>query len=217
MWLALLPGGEGVLFERDGQVIEDSNEWGLSGVICYAGSCTVSRWNGVRRAAWAAVEIAEDGKVKAVLTGPVRANLPQTPQAAEYVARCAAAQCADGPSWFVGDCANVARSRGSAEREAKRATTDRRLYAGISRTSDREPAAKLIRGGIKVRAHQALPNEVTRREHVYQLGNAAADICAKEAVERRPQLCQDSAAARAAEETFERYDRVRTVFAKVGK
>ena len=91
-----------------------------------------------------------------------------------------------------------------------------RSQAGISRTSDREPAAKLIRGEIKVRAHQALPREVTCREHAYQLGNAAAAICAKEAVNRHPQLCQDSVAVRAVEETFEKYDRVRTVIAKVG-
>ena len=47
-------------------------------------------------------------------------------------------------------------------------------------------------------------------------GNAAADIRAKEAANRRPQLCQDPLLVRAMEEIFEKYDRVRTVIAKVG-
>ena len=176
----------------------------------------VSKWCGARRAAWAVVEVAEDAKVKAVLTGPGWASLPQTPQAAEYVARCAAVQCANGPIWLVGDCANVVRSRGAAECEARLATSDRRLYAGASRTSDREPTARHIRGEIKVRAHQALPRYITCLEHVYQLGNAAADIRAKEAVSRHPQPCQDPLSVRTMDETFEKYDRVRTVIAKVG-
>ena len=58
----------------------------MHGTICYDGSCTTSTHRGLRKAVWAVVEVSEDGRVIAPVSGPGWASLPQTPQAAEYVA-----------------------------------------------------------------------------------------------------------------------------------
>eukprot|EP00959_Pyramimonas_sp_CCMP1952_P049757 1040054-Pyramimonas_sp.AAC.1 len=49
----------------------------------------------------------DDGECLGEVRGPVWAHFPQTPQAAEFSARCVVAQCMIFPSVLYSDCANV--------------------------------------------------------------------------------------------------------------
>ena len=93
----------------------------MPGWVCYDGSCAVSEHPELRRAAWAVVEVNGKGEVTATLSGPVWASLPQTPQAAEFSARAAATQRANGPLWLIGDCSNVVRDDKDLSEAARRA------------------------------------------------------------------------------------------------
>ena len=79
----------------------------MEGDIYIDGSCTTGPFKEFRRAAFAVVAMKEDGRVTAAASSPIWRSLPQTPQAAEYVALAAAAQLATGSSRICCDCQNV--------------------------------------------------------------------------------------------------------------
>ena len=61
------------------------------------------------RAGWAVVCLGEDSKLRAALYGTVWAPLPQSSQAAEFVACAAAHQIATDKAQVISDCLNVVR------------------------------------------------------------------------------------------------------------
>eukprot|EP00973_Karenia_brevis_P063529 8828756-Karenia_brevis.AAC.1 len=92
-WKVPRPCSEGgIQFERNGITIHDPNQWCMQGNIFYDGSCEQRGSCDLSRAAWAAVEVNDDGVPTATMIGPVWAALPQTAQSAEYCARTAAVQ-----------------------------------------------------------------------------------------------------------------------------
>ena len=73
------------------------------------GSCKQTGDPELTRAAWAVVEVDQEGQLVACLEGPVWRGAPQTAQAAEYVACASAIQIIDDDAELYGDCLNVVR------------------------------------------------------------------------------------------------------------
>eukprot|EP00959_Pyramimonas_sp_CCMP1952_P261359 5464352-Pyramimonas_sp.AAC.1 len=76
------------------------------GHVFIDGSCQRHPIKELSRAVYAITMNAEDGTCLGEARGPVWAHLPQTPQAAEYAARCVAAQFLVMPTTIYSDCAN---------------------------------------------------------------------------------------------------------------
>ena len=70
-------------FWKNGERILDEDQWKMHGDTYYDGSCDQRRDADITRAAWAVVQINQNGDEVARLTGPVWEGLPQTAQAAE--------------------------------------------------------------------------------------------------------------------------------------
>ncbi len=148
------------------------------------GSCSTHVTPEMRRAGWAIViKDAEDNAV-ARISSPLWRDLPQTPQAAEYVAYAAAVQFVAGPSRFYGDCANVIRQAGAAPSKVCAPTA---RYSSVLRDAQRLPERlRNIAEFKKVKAHVD-PNSVHDPEERREvMGNAEADLLAKAAARRHP-------------------------------
>ena len=72
---------------------------------------------------------------------PVWANLPQTPQAAEYCAAAAALQLVGPRAKVHSDCSNVVRDMIAPYAAA---TSGRRMYAGITREARLAPNSEAL-------------------------------------------------------------------------
>ena len=77
------------------------------GPVFVDGSCTAFKYKVLNRAAWSVAMVDEQGELVARISGTVWASLPQTPQAAEYVALGAAAELCTKEAWIYDDCSNV--------------------------------------------------------------------------------------------------------------
>ena len=81
------PAHDGLRFFKGDELILDRAAWRLEGSVFYDGSADKHPVPDLRRAAWAAVMVDNDGCEVARLVGPVWASLPQTSQAAEQCGR----------------------------------------------------------------------------------------------------------------------------------
>ena len=89
----------------------------MEGSIFTDGSCTRRFNSEFNRAAWAAVQIDSTGALQAVLKGIVPRTLPQTPQAAEYLAAAAATEVTTGETSIYIDCKGVVEALNKTRQE----------------------------------------------------------------------------------------------------
>ncbi len=168
---------------------EDRNDAGkpaIHGKLFIDGSCTTAVFAELRRAAASTVQWSSIRPSGWVIRTPVPRPLPQTPQAAEYVALAVARNYADTSRSIdvASDCANVVQDAGAT---AARAVSARRAYAAINKENLADlqwRAAAVVR---KVPAHvnpQSVPGGPARED---AMGNQMADEAAKEAVLQHPQ------------------------------
>ncbi len=157
----------------------------LSGRFYIDGSCTTHVIPELRRAGFAVAVYNGEGNLVATINSPLWEGLPQTPQAAEYVAYAAAVQYVFGPTTIFGDCSNVIRQAKAAP--SARIATSRR-YSGIIRDTLRYPQRlSLVEDFVKVKAHVCPDTLQDPQLRQHAIGNGRADTMAKEAVGRHPQ------------------------------
>ncbi len=156
----------------------------FQGNFYFDGSCSTHVIPELRRAGWAIVVKDADGKPVARISSPLWRSLPQTPQAAEYVAYAAAVQFVAGASIFYGDCANVIRQAGAVP---KKVCTPTARYSGVMRDTQRVPERlRQVVEFRKIKAHVD-PNAIADLEQRgHAQGNAEADLLAKAAARRHP-------------------------------
>ncbi len=169
-----------------GGVQPEGDVHAVKGDFFFDGSCTTHVVPELRRAAFAVIVKDEAGRVLARVSSPLWRQLPQTPQAAEFAAYAAAVQFLGGPSRFFGDCLNVIRQAGAAPR---RRVAPHFRYSGILRDTLKDPnRLGMVMAFEKVKAHVALDTIDDEEERARAAGNAEADLLAKAAVKRHPQL-----------------------------
>ncbi len=155
----------------------------LGGRLYVDGSCTQHVFQELRRAASALVVRQPGGGVEARYLLPVWAPLPQTPQAAEYLAPVAPLKHVASHTVIVSDCLNVVRDFGRRERAAASART---RYAGLLKhVLGMEVKEAVV--VVKTKAHRNVASVPPGLEREDAIGNAAADRAAKEAVRLHPQ------------------------------
>ncbi len=155
----------------------------LGGRLYVDGSCTQSVFTELRRAGSALVVRQAGGPVEARYLLPVWAPLPQTPQAAEYLAPVAPMANIGCRSAVVSDCLNVVRDFG---RLRTAAFSGNRKYAGLLKHVLGAEAGKAVEV-TKIRAHRQVTSIPPGAEREDAIGNAAVDRAAKEAVKLHPQ------------------------------
>ncbi len=155
----------------------------LGGRLYVDGSCTQSVFTELRRAGSALVVRQAGGPIEARYLLPVWAPLPQTPQAAEYLAPVAPMANIGCRSTVVSDCLNVVRDFG---RLRAAALSGSRKYAGLLKHVLGAEAGKAVEV-TKVRAHRHVASIPPGAEREDAIGNAAVDRAAKEAVKLHPQ------------------------------
>ncbi len=108
----------------------------LQGRFYIDGSCTSHVIRELRRAGWAIVVQNDEGQVIARISSPLWEDLPQTPQAVEFVAYSVAAQFIAGHTTIYGDCANVVRQATAAP---KASVAPNKRYSGVMRDTLKFP------------------------------------------------------------------------------
>ena len=127
------------------------------------------------RAAYAAVQLAEDGTVLRCVVGAVPPSFPQTADVAEHMAVLAVANSTspDDPVVVVSDCASVVQAFAIGAVLADRA---HRPHAGLWRRIARDNITDII----KVKAHLTREEAEARGELLHWRGNDMADHYAKD-------------------------------------
>ncbi|MFM7980934.1 MAG: hypothetical protein ACKPKO_16610, partial [Candidatus Fonsibacter sp.] len=141
--------------------------------------------NYIARASWAVASVALDGEVLATVKGVVHASLPQTPQAAEFAAFCAAADISTRDFLAFSDCANVVQadsSRGALRYHARYA------YSAVVRQRDAVLGGNRCLGTLKVKSHRRSSEAVNSVYQVLIRGNDHVDIAAGEAAAAHPSV-----------------------------
>jgi len=131
----------------------------------------------LRRAAWAAAFLDADGNVQVKITGPVWANLPQTPQAAEYIGAVAAIKVMTRPTTLVGDCLGMIHS----VNKVRASCTPEGAYGGVLKSIARGGRFTNLVDFLWTPAHTVLKDDATPRERLLHKGNDLVDAGAKEA------------------------------------
>ncbi len=148
------------------------------------GSCTTHEIPELRRAGWAVVVTNPVGELIATIRSPLWKDLPQTPQAAEFVAYAAAVQYMAGPSTVFGDCANVIK-QATASPSARIAPMKR--YSGVMRDLLKYPHRIAHQEAfVKVKAHMDIHSIQEEEGRRLAVGNDLADRLAKGAVKDHP-------------------------------
>ncbi len=172
-------------YDADGNVLKDVSEWGLEGSIYVDGSCTRCEVKEMQRAGLAVVAVDAHGRAVKTIRAVVPAPLPQTPQAAEFVAYAMAHRFMMGPCVIYSDCKNVVDS---AIRGRPSMLDPCRTYAGVMRDTLKNVAQRRhLEGIFKVKAHQSIGAMADGPEKQHAQGNAMADDNAKAAVGMHPE------------------------------
>ncbi len=159
----------------------------ILGDIYVDGSCTSHVISELRRAATSLVVLGESQEEKWRVRMAVPTPMPQTPQAAEFVAVPlvhAYAKGVDERFNVASDCLNVVRS---CNEEAAKAMGHTRAYGGIMKPALADPDWRKRITVRKVPAHVApetLPEGQEKRDAI---GNQYADEAAKSAIQLHPQ------------------------------
>ncbi len=155
----------------------------LGGRLYVDGSCTQHVFQELRRAASALVVRQPGEGIEARYLLPVWAPLPQTPQAAEYLAPVAPLRNVASETVIVSDCLNVVRDF---DRRSRIATSAKARYAGLLKHALGTEMKEAITV-VKTKAHRNVTSVPPGPEREDAIGNAAADRAAKEAVRLHPQ------------------------------
>ncbi len=171
--------------ERPDQPATAADRMAIQGRTYVDGSCVPSVVRGLARAAFSIVVYGSHGALEKTIRMPVPPHLPQTSQAAEYLAMATGFTYARGPADVVGDCLNVVRAFVGASR---RALSPARKYAGLALAAFRECASTRATTARWTKAHRNPTGKETEEELFDLRGNAAADEAAKQAVLLHPQF-----------------------------
>ena len=152
------------------------------------GSCTAAPLAELRRASWAVAwpRPCQPGTFD-IIAGPVWDTLPQTPQAAEYVAYAVAAQAAllSSKVHLVPDCLGVIQAHNSTVPLLQR---HRQQYAGLVRIAKVDAAGAFLCQASHIKAHQSAEDVADTCIRRWIAGNSVADCSAKSAVACHPPL-----------------------------
>ncbi len=150
----------------------------LAGRLYVDGSCTQNIFKELRRAGASIVLRQPERRVEARMLLPVWRPLPQTAQAAEYLAMVLPYSFIAGEAQIISDCANAVDD---AQRPMREALRSGRRYAGLIR----HMWASSCRGMVtveKTRAHVCIGGLEPGMARENALGNDAADEAAKTSV-----------------------------------
>ncbi len=151
----------------------------LAGQLYVDGSCTTNIFPELCRAAAAVVVRPLGSEVEARMLIPVWRQLPQTPQAAEYVGLAVPFQHLSGHAVVASDCANAVRDF---RRPFTAAMRPNRVYAGVVKDSWAQPGRS--RAAVtKVKAHRTWGHLEAGEERCNAIGNDEADVAAKVALQ----------------------------------
>ena len=140
------------------------------------GSCQRHVVRELSRAAWCVSMNSDGGKCLGEVRGPVWAHFPQTPQAAEYSARCVVAQYVSFPSTLYSDCANVVHH---SQLPLPERYSGKRSYSGMIMHAN-HVEGNLITSIVKVKAHRDVEEAgISAHEKILRIGNRDADAGAK--------------------------------------
>ena len=135
------------------------------------------------RAGWSVIQEGGEDKDDVVLYGPVWAPLPQTSQAAEWVAWGVSHQTARGRSLLHVDCRSVVDGH---NRELSLSMSAKAPYGGIVKGTLMDPGRKTISACLKVKAHQDVTDDMTERQAEMARANERADHFAKLGAQLHP-------------------------------
>ncbi len=158
----------------------------LAGRAYIDGSSTTPTIKSMARAACAIVRTTEDGTPLKVLQAAVPRHLPQTAQAAEFLALGLVIRALRGKTEVTGDSLNVVRAANGSCREP---FAPSKMYAGILLDTHADPGRRRMAGEVRwTRAHRTIKGGETAEELRDIRGNEAADKEAKEALQEHPPL-----------------------------
>ncbi len=156
----------------------------LCGAVCLDGSASQSPLAELRRASWAVVQVDDQGRPSAAVSGLVPCGFPQTSQAAEFLAAHGFSVYGAQGAQAIGDCSNVVKQVAANWPDA---TAPHRKYAGVVRSMWRCARGPWV--FRKVAAHVTDAAAIAQlrgdelRDH---FGNEVADELAKSARLRHP-------------------------------
>jgi len=167
------PDAGGMLTTWDERIDEKSRiDANLSGGRAFCdGTCSRHPVAELRRAAWGVVFTSTCGSHRASVGGPVWANLPQTPQAAEYTSTVAAIQLLQFPTHIIGDCLGVV----DAVNKLMVDGVPRGTHAGLLRDAADGDNLHLISNITWMPSHQDLGPNATPEETILHDGNKKVD------------------------------------------
>lgn len=189
-----------VTLVRHGKRVE-AHEFTLEGNVHLDGTCDQRQILDLKRAAWAVVQVNDNGEVESAAFGPVPACLPQTSQAGEYAALAAAEHLKTGKCNLFGDCQNVVKDW---HKKSHRLDNCRKIYHGLVDESRQSEAKGSIDQFEWVKAHEL--GTVKARGDADEIrkavGNDWADKGADEGNKMHPQPSESQ--AKEVEEQLER-------------
>jgi hypothetical protein len=166
-----------------------AEEGKLYGTLFADGSCSRTSIRSLNRASWSVIETDDEGRATAGWMGAVPSDMPQTPQAGEYMAAAYAAQTASGETTLYDDCLNVVRDL---NRDRSLWNDENRAYAAPAmKVAEWDEAEQME--VLKVKAH-VKSSDLEGEELFLAKGNDAADHFAKAAMKLHPQPSAEAAA-----------------------
>ena len=173
-----LPAAQKLEFWHSGCIVQDRDQWQMSGLVYYDGSAHKCSAANLNRATFAVVQVDGLGNCVSTLQGTVPAHMPQNSQAAEHCGRAAAVQSLSGASILTGDCkAVVDLARSSDERASHHSC----MYAGSRRAAIKSLNLRWAIQDRRVAAHRSLDCAVDNNDYFDILCNDHADRLAKAA------------------------------------
>ncbi len=155
----------------------------LEGRVYVDGTCKPSAIRGLARAAVSLIKATKEGAPIKTLQLPVPRGLPQTSQAAEFLAMSVGFTCAVGPTELIGDCLGVVNKFTAA---VAKALSPACKYAGLVLAAYRRPEIRRTALVRWTKAHRSLKGDEPEEEVADVRGNSAADAAAKDANSLHP-------------------------------
>ena len=180
---------EAVFYQRSSQGLWerlfDASQWQLEGVVFSDGSCDPGLAPRYAKAAWALVQLDQEGSCCRRVHGPVPENLPQSAQAGEWMAAAVAAQLACKPLQLFGDCQAVISG---IKKWMASGIWGAKQHDGFLRFIATQSLPAPFEAIHKVKAHRAVASATSEMDKRGIKANAEVDLLAKAALLLHPQL-----------------------------